>query len=401
MRKKSFIIDSLLNIISSALPLLVLQTISLPIIAKELGVFNYGTIITLISGFTIFSFPFGNVLNNIRLLMNKTYIENSLKGDFNLILIVISVISIPLITIFTIFIYPSISIFEISLLIFITVLGLWKEYLIVSFRLKLNYKGILLNNIYMGLGFIVGTLVFSFVGYWQLIYIFGLIFSLIYITNNSSLHREPYRRTSLMGETKKKFIQLYISSLLKNLVVHADKLILLPLVGPVGVGVYYTSTIIGKIISMMINPINSVMLSYLVKTEKIDLKNFFKMFGIATLVGIIGYFVTVFISPYFLNHFYSELANEALNLIYITTAIAVVDVLSTVINPFNLRFNKTIWQIYMSLVHLILYVGFSYYFFETHGLIGFSFGILIAAILKLCLQLSVFLINHHRNYKLV
>lgn len=401
MKTKNFFVDSLLNIISSALPLLILQIVSFPILAKELGGDKYGTIVALISLFTIVSFPLGNVLNNLRLLMNKTYIERNLRGDFNFILIVVSFLSIPFITISTIYVNPITNYLNLFFLIIITILAIWKEYLIVSFRIRLNYKGILLNNMYMCLGYIAGTVIFSFVGYWQAIYILGLLFSLIYIFNSSTLHREPYTKTSLLGETKKKYIQLYSASLLKNVVVHADKLLLLALVGPVAVTIYYTSTIIGKVISMMINPINSVMLSYLVKTEKIDIKSFMKVLTLSILVGIVGYFIAIFISPYFLMHFYTEWASEAIKLIYITTAIAVVDVLSTVLNPYNLRFNKTVWQIYMSVAHLILYVTCSYYLFILYDLIGFALGILLAAILKLIIQLSVFLINYSKSCKLI
>lgn len=400
MKIKTFLQDSLLNIFSVALPLLVLQIITFPLIANELGGQEYGLIIALISLYTVVSFPLGNVLNNVRLLMNESYLKKKEVGDFNNFLAGSSFIGVIIINILSLYIDPNITKTDIILLSIITVLSLLKEYLIVGFRLILNYKGILLNNFYLSFGYLLGTFFFYLFGYWQLIYLFGLILSIVYILVNTKLHKEPFKFTSLLKETLNKSVLLYISNLLKNLISHADKLILLPLLGPTSVAVYYTATIIGKIISMLINPINSVILSYLVKMERISLKGFLKMFSAALMIGIFGYIASIFVSPFFLRFFYKEWSEQSLELIYITTATAIVGMLSTVINPFNLRFNKTILQIYMTVLHLIVYIISSYFFYTAYGLKGFSFGVLIAAIFQLLMQLSVFFFNYYRKKEL-
>lgn len=397
MKKKKFLIDSLLNIISAALPLLVLQLISYPLIAKVVGGEEYGLIITLISVITVVSFPLGNVLNNIRLLRDEEYKEANEEGDFNPLLLGSSFVSILLIIYISFYIDSSLEILDFILLSLITVASLWKEYLIVTFRLVLNYKGILLNNIFMSLGYLIGSGIFLYLGNWQIIYFTGLLFSLIYILRHTSLHKEKFRFSNLFKITASKGLALYIANLLKNVLSYADKLILLPLLGPVTVAIYYSSTILGKIISMMINPVNSVILSYLVKVDNISLKNVIKMFSVSTIIGVFGYILTVWISPYFLGFFYKDWAEESLELVYITTATAIVGVLSTVLQPFNLRFNKISWQIYLSGIHLVAYVALCFYFFQIAGLKGFTFGVLMATVFKLIMQLSIFLFNYRRK----
>lgn len=397
MKTKKFLVDSLLNIISAALPLLVLQLVSYPLIAKVLGGEEYGMIITLISIFTVVSFPLGNVLNNIRLLKDKDYKEANEEGDFNPLIVGSSFISVILIISISLFVDSSLSMLDLILLSLITVGSLWKEYLVVTFRLVLNYRGILLNNVFMSLGYLVGSFLFLYVQSWQMIYFIGLLFSLIYIIRHTSLHKEQMKFSSLFKDTASKGLLLYIANLLKNILSYADKLILLPLLGPVSVAIYYSSTILGKIISMMINPVNSVILSYLVKVDRISLKRVVKMFSISSLLGLFGYLITIWISPYFLGFFYKDWAEQSLDLIYITTATAIIGVLSTVLQPFNLRFNKISWQIYMSGLHLIVYVASAYYFFKIGGLKGFTFGVLVAGVFKLVLQVSVFLLNYRRN----
>lgn len=397
MKKKKFLIDSLLNIISAALPLLVLQLISYPLIARVVGGEEYGLIITLISVITVVSFPLGNVLNNIRLLRDEEYKEANEEGDFNPLLLGSSFVSILLIIYISFYIDSSLEILDFILLSLITVASLWKEYLIVTFRLVLNYKGILLNNIFMSLGYLIGSGIFLYLGNWQIIYFTGLLFSLIYILRHTSLHKEKFRFSNLFKITASKGLALYIANLLKNVLSYADKLILLPLLGPVTVAIYYSSTILGKIISMMINPVNSVILSYLVKVDNISLKNVIKMFSVSTIIGVFGYILTVWISPYFLGFFYKDWAEESLELVYITTATAIVGVLSTVLQPFNLRFNKISWQIYLSGIHLVAYVALCFYFFQIAGLKGFTFGVLMATVFKLIMQLSIFLFNYRRK----
>lgn len=398
MNKKKFLYDSIINLFSSAMPLLILQLVSLPTIAKKLSSSDYGLIVTIISIFTIISFPLGNVLNNVRLLMEREYKKRNIIGDFNILLLVSTLISLIAITATTLIIDKKITIMNFILLIMITILSLLKEYYIVSFRLNLNYKGIFTNNILLSIGYLVGTYIFYISGYWQAIFLMGLIFSTFYIFKNSDLPKEKYRRTTLFKKVTHKSIALYISSFLKIATTYLDKILLFPLLGPAAVSVYYTADILGKIITMMINPINTVILSYLVKIEKINLKKFIAMFCVSFVVGSVGYIITIVISPAVLNFLYPEWASEALNLIYITTASAVINVLNSVLNPFNLRFNNIKWQIIINGINLVVYIGAAYYFFQDYGLIGFSFGILIANIFKFVMQFMLFTLSYYHAH---
>src|SRR5690625_1868138 len=127
------------------LPIAVLQIITFPYLARVLGATAYGEAVFLISVFTIISFPFGNVLNNLRLLKDEDYKEENVTGDFNRLLVYSILISV-----FVFLIYTTqnslINHREIILLLIIIILALIKEYYIVSFRLTLNFKKIMVNN---------------------------------------------------------------------------------------------------------------------------------------------------------------------------------------------------------------------------------------------------------------
>lgn len=399
MLKKKVIFDGLLNIIATAIPIVILQLIALPIVGIKLGEVEYGIVVTLISLYTLLSFPIGNVLNNIRLIQHNEYRENNINGDFNVLLVIGILISSFIVSLGTVYYEGSFSAINIIFMIMITILNLAREYLIVYFRIHLNYKAILLNNVILGIGYLFGILIFYFTGYWQLIFLLGVSFSFIYIARNTNLLKEKFSITKLFKATTYKSFILFISIFLKNILSYADKLLLFPLLGPTAVSIYYASTILGKTISMGITPLNSVVLSYLVRMEKLKLKSFIFTIIYTILIGVVGYIAVIVISPFVLNVLYPLWADESLELIYVTTASAIIGVLSGVINPFILRFTNINYQIVISATNVILYIVFTILFYNMYGLLGFCIGVLIANILKFVLMIFIFVYNYHRNNK--
>lgn len=391
MSKKNFFIDTLLNIIATAVPILTLQLIILPIVGARLGGEEYGLVVTLISLFTLVSFPFGNVLNNVRLLHNKIYEQKKLTGDFNILLLQSVIISCIMVIMGTVLFEETFTVLSMILMITVSGINLLREYIIVSFRITLNYKGILVNNLLLALGYIVGALIFNYTDTWQMIFLIGYGISLIYIIRNSSLLKEPFVKTELFKTTTYSSLILLISSILKNLLIYADKLLLYPLLGPKAVSIYYTATIIGKILTMVINPINGVVLSYITRVEKFGLKLFIKILLIMSVVGIFGYLMSILVGPYILKILYQNWAEESIKLLYVTSASAIIGVLSSVINPFILRFTNINFQIIINGLYVLMYIVCVLIFYKLYGLLGFSIGVLIASFLNLILMITIFI----------
>jgi len=242
----------------------------------------------------------------------------------------------------------------------------------------------------------LGTFLFSLMGYWQFIFIFGYGFSVLYIIKNSTLLIEPVVRTDLFNSTTFKSIILLGSSLLINVLNYADKLLIFPLLGPAAVTIYYTSTIIGKIMSMAITPINGVILSYIARLEKFNHKTFGSILLLTGIVGIIGYVFTIWISPIVLRFLYPDWANESLKYIYITTATAIVGVISSVIQPFILKFNHINWQLVINGSNVIVYMVCVFILYQFYGLMGFCIGIFISSVYQLILMICIFIVSNRR-----
>lgn len=393
MYKKKFVFDAILNIIATSIPILLLQIVTLPIVGARLGDDKYGLVITLISLFTLLSLSFGNVLNNIRLLLDNEYKQKNITGDFNILLVASIILSSFLTILGTLYYEGEFSFINIVLMLLITCFSLMREYLLVSFRLTLNYKAILSNNIILGIGYIMGTLLFYVTGVWQLIYVFGLGFSLFYIIKKSNLLKEPLTMSKLFRKTTYKSIILFCSAFLKSTLSYADKLLLFPLLGPTAVSIYYSATIIGKLILMIITPVNGVMLSYLTRVEKIGRKKLFQIMAITCIVGGIGYLLTIQISFPLLNLLYPKWAEESMELIYITSGSAILGVLSSVLQPFNLKFNNLNWQLIINGTNLIVYIICSFILYRHFGLIGFCVGALISNFFRFVFMIYILIIN--------
>ncbi len=397
MINRKIIFDAILSIIASAIPIVVIQLIVLPIVGMRLGDTKYGLVVTLISMATLFSLPFGNVLNNVRLLMEGKYRQNNITGDFKILLTGSMVINSIIMIVGTIYYEGYFSPIDVFLVILFSSLNLMREYLIVSFRIAINYKAILFNNLILGIGYLFGLITFYIIDYWQFVYVFGSSFSLLYIIKNSNLMNENFTKTQLFKTTTYKSLVLFFSIFMKSILTYADKLLLFPLLGPTAVSIYYSATLMGKIISMATTPISGVMLSYLAKMERVKIKFFFLIISLTTMIGFIGYLIILFISDPILNFLYPNWANESMKLIHITTATAIIGMISSIIHPILLRFSNINWQLFINAINLIVYIIGVFVLYNIYGLIGFCVGILLANVIKILIMIMVFIFSYNKS----
>lgn len=399
MKYKQFLFDILLNIISTAIPIAILQLVVLPNIALILGNERYGTIITLISLFTLVSNTLGNSLNNLRLLQNNEYNKNNYEGDFNIILFFNIIVCVIVVFIGS-FMYEDKNTFiNVIFLLLISCLDLLCNYLKVTFRIVLNYKAIILNNIFTSIGYLLGYALFYLIGYWQIIYIMGFACSLLHILKNSSLLKEKYIKTPFFKQTLYKDFILVVSGLTRTVIAYADKLILYPLLGPTAVSIYYSATILGKLVTMTITSITSVMLSYLSRMKSFSLRKYAYIFSLTCFIGILSYFGCIYVSKRLLVILYPQWAAESLELIYITTATVVVSAISNILHPIILRFFNLNWQLVLGFLNLFIYITCGLLFFDAYGLIGFCIGLLVSNVIKLLMLLSVIILGSRYKSK--
>lgn len=381
-KKKKIVLDMLLNIISSAIPVFLLQLQIYPMISARLSQEQYGNMITTVSVIMVISASLGNVLNNVRLLLNDSYREKKLKGDFNYILILFILLSVAVSVIVLVFLRLG-DAGEIILSLIVGVLLLIQGYLMVAFRIELNFYKILISNVCLAAGYLLGYLLFAwFQMGWQYVYIVGYLFSSLYILFHCDLLKEPVRKTELFPGTAKECRFLLEASLIGNLLNYSDRILISPIIGPKGVTIYYVSTLFGKLITQLIGPISGVILGYLAKIKSLEKKLENGMILVTAVICTGGYFFCVLLAGPILTFLYPQYVEEAMTLIPITTAATMFMTMASAISPFVLKFCPRQWQVRINAITLACYVAGALCGFWMGGMKGFCMGILLTFLIK-------------------
>lgn len=393
MRYKQLIGDVVLSVVASCVPLVLLQLAILPLVAGRLSEDEYGLVVTLIALLNLFPGTVGNVLNNIRLMDGKANVGRTSPANYSFVVVTFTVLS-AIVTAVIAYLYVkrlSISVVGMGVLAALTVV---REYLVVAYRIKLNYRFILINNVFLAVGYLVGFVLFLLVDRWELIYLCGLTLSLCFILKTTSLWREPISIDKDLALLVKDNGILLGSSILGKSTAYADRMVIFPLLGGVETSVYYVATLFGKVLSMGVSPLNSVILSYLSRLSSRPQKAFWKSLAICAILSVVGYVVTMLIARPLLGFLYPQFVNEAMVYVGVVTITAYMGVLISVADPYVLRFFPLKWQIIENGGFGLLYFALALALMGHYGLMGFCVGALIASAVKL-----IFLIFLYCNGK--
>lgn len=389
-QKKKMIADMLLNIIAATVPIAILQLLVYPMTAKVVGGDEYGLMLTIYSIWIMVSNSLGNVLNNIRLLRNNEYEEKQIEGDFIILFKHWSIINVLIICTAIIFYCRGFDLVHVFLGAIVSLLIITKAYTEVGFRLVLNYKAIVVNNVLQSIGFVIGAYVTIISGIWEFIFILGYLFSCIFCIINTKLLNEANKKTILFNTVNKDTNKLVMATVIANMMNYADKLVLYPLMGGYTVSIYYTATILGKMIGMLTGPINSVILSYISRWQ-LNKKNILnKILLLGIVLCIIGYIVALLLSKPVIGLLFPQWVDEVMHYIPVTTVNVLLLALISIISPFVLKFCAMKWQIVINGVSVVVYFASALLLWHFFDLMGFCFGVTIGTATKLIIMLVVY-----------
>ena len=395
--KKKILVDVILNMFAIFIPIFALQFFILPQIALKIDANLYGQIIAVVALINLSAGSLGTILNNSRLIVFKKYEELDIQGDFNILFVIFILINILFMVVGLMYYGPELDLLTKILLILVSVLLLVRTYASVDFRIKLNFKYILIDSIFLFVGYAIGYIIFLISGYWLFIYLCGFLFSFIFILNKTKIFREAFKKTPLFKKTAAQTFFFLSSGILSSIGIYLDKLLLYPLLGGLTVSIYYTATILGQSIALAIGPVTGVLLSYLAQMKKFGNHSFNVLLGISSIVSMIGYLLVILVSKPLLTIIYPQYVKEALNYIHVTTLSIIITIISNIINSVLLKFYSAKWQIFFNGVHLVVYIAASMILLNLYGLMGFCIGILIASIVKLAVMLITYYTNN-KNY---
>lgn len=392
--KRAMIVQFMENVIAYALPVFFQQFIIYPLMAKKLGAEANGHFLAVIAlNYFVINLT-ASVLVNVRLLKNKDYEQRHIKGDFNLLLLIFSIINTFIIVGGSIFYAGGVvSVQDIVLSLIVMLLFVYHDYILVQYRVELRFREILINNILLCVGYVIGLALLYFVlPCWQIVFIVPYFMTMVYDYMHTDYIKEPLRKTELFGETGKKYLVLLGSSLLASVVTYGDRLILYPLMDGTSVSVFSSAQLVGKMLQMISTPISSFLLAYLVKSKAETFKISGKYIAAAVGCAVVLYLGSLVVSSPLIHFLYADWADQSMRYVPLTAANGVLHMVSVLLNVFVLRYCSSKVQVVKSGLYLVTYMLFSFTFLSIWGLGGFCLGNILASVSELIL-LSVVLLR--------
>lgn len=390
---KNVIKDFSLNILASFAITAVTQIIVYPWLAREFDAVLYGVILTIMGvGNTVVS-SVGGSINNTRLLMVSEYEENKTIGDFLPVLYALDLISLILYFAYIMVTDRSINYVTLVLLMLYIVLGNARGYGMVAYRLELNYVKNLLCSIAVSLGNIAGVflIVAGCQNYlWPLIFVLGEAFGTIVLITGTDIFKEPLKKTPLFGQTLGKVTILLITTLIANLLIYLDRILLLPILGGESVSVYTTASFFGKCLGLLLTPMAGVLLSYFAQGDYAMTKKKFRRINLSVAVFAGGFFlISVLLSDPVTGLLYPSLIASARPFLLIANITMIVAAVGNMTQPAVLKYAPTGFQILIQTIYCLVYIGGGYLGAMNSGLIGFASAALIAALIRLLMLYGI------------
>lgn len=385
--------DFVLNFLASAVVTGVMQIILYPLINYCVGSVEYGSFLTIIGLVNTISAVIGTTLNNMRLIHENTYNSKGLKGDFNLLLVFLSVLSFIGVSVVFPFVF-DLGILKALCISLLIVLMAVRNYWMVAYRIVIDYKRILFANISLVIGYLLGCLCFFFTNEWIIPFIFGEILCLLYMTKTSSLYKEPFIFTEMKEKMCKDFCVLGLATLSANLLIYLDRLLLYPLMGGEAVTSYTIASLGGKYLGIIATPIASVLLSYYSQADfRMTRKKFWWITGGISFFSFACLIIIVPLAPFLAKLLYPGSYADAVNIMFLANLGGILGVISNFIQPAVLIFAPTKWQIIKEGVYGIIYIGLGTILLNNYGLQGFCVANIIAISSKCLLMIA--LGNHY------
>ena len=379
---KKFSYDTLLNIVSYGLPILMLQLLVFPFIAKEWGVTEYGEMLALTAIINVAAEMVGGTLANVRLIKEEEYKNKGIVGDYKR-LFILGASTFLIILLFVSNLLFKQDTYCLVLLSSYYLLFTLRSYLSVSYRIILNYKSVFVNNILLCVGYGIGLGMSSIFHHWAYVFIIGYTLAIVHILFTTRIWQEPFNKTEFYSATRNKYISLSGAYLVGNSMNYFDRIFLMATIGATGVSNYYISGVFGKVLNLLTAPINMVMLSYLSKKKSIAAHEIIT--SIALLLGLVSLFV--FAANLFalnvIQMLYPDYVDKARPLVLICTLATVLTACTTFFKTLSMRYNSGKSVLLTEIVYIVSYLGLAVSFTTHWGVKGFCWSIIIAAVIRI------------------
>ncbi len=377
---KKKITDLIFNISAIVIMNCVLQFLLYPSFERQLGEEKYGIILSLLSIISITAGSCGTSANYSRLInVNERKISN---GDY-FVMLLISGFICSIVGVFALWYLELLNFPSAIFLVLLMFLTTFRYYADVEYKEKTKFLYYFLFYLCVSVGYVLGMFIFKGTGSWLIAIACGELLGIAFSVFASKVFLNPFKLSVNFKVVAKSFSFLVLANIFESLTLHADRLILVTILGGEEVTVYYVASLFGKVVAMLSTPFNSVIIAYLIKYKGDLNKKLWSLFVFGSLIfGAICFagclVASIIITPYL----YPDVFDEAR--IYLVGAMIsqVMYFISTVLLVVLLRFKGEKKQFYVNLVFTIGFFGLSILGSVLWGLKGFVYLSMLANIIR-------------------
>lgn len=360
----------------------VIQLLLYPYLNRQLGAEQFGSVLSLLSIVAIMGATFGTAANYSRMVCHTKGKE--VKGDYNLFLLMVAGISAVVSAVGLWWLGGGKWYYFVGyyLLVVITVVRYYAD---VEFRLNLNYKRFFIYYVLISVGYVAGILVYPMTKSWVAAMLLGELLAVLYVIFGGRLFSRPlFSRSEHFRDNLKSMVILSGTELIATLILNADRLMLQVFAGGVAVTVFYTATLIGKIISLISMPLNGVIMGHLANYKgKFSAKTFMKICSVSVILGLVMNLACVGVSYVFVKIMYADIFEMVKPYFWLANLGQIFYFISNTLTVILLRFSEEKYQLYINIVYLIAFIVLAVPMTAVWKLWGMAWALVIVNLLKI------------------
>lgn len=360
----------------------VLQLVLYPGLNDRMGAEAFGTVLYLISIVSVMGAGFGTAASYSRMVAKKE--RQQANGDYNLFLITVAVISIA-VTVVSLAVLKELKValfLQVLALMTITVLRYYAD---VEYRMNIRFADYFFFFLVTSIGYCLGLWLYGFSKSWVPALFLGEALGIIYTVIRGKIFRPPFFELSeSWKENYASAFTISASNLISALILNCDRIFLRLIVGGRAVTVFYTASLIGKIIAMLTTPLNGIIISYFTNYRLKITKKVFAGIGAGLLaISALLALMCTAVSYIFVKIMYPEVFQEAVPYFFLANLGQILFFLSGSLMVVVLSFTKEKLQLLINIVYVISFAAVVIPAMFMFGLTGLAVGLVIVNSLRL------------------
>ncbi|MBQ9590292.1 MAG: hypothetical protein IJR29_08930 [Butyrivibrio sp.] len=342
----------------------VLQLIVYPGLNAGMGADAFGTVLYLISVISIMGAGFGTAASYSRMMAKKDRTQEN--GDYNLFLIMIAGVSV-VVSLISLLLLDRLFLGNYIQLLLLMIITVVRYYADVEYRMTIRFVDYFLFFCSVSVGYCIGLAFYKslggisvripFIGNWSFALFLGEFFGIIYTIIRGKIFRPPFFRLSASFRENIRSVWLIsASNLISALILNSDRILLRLMVGAREVTVFYTASLIGKIVAMLTTPLNGIIISYFTNYKIKLSKKIFTLIGAGmTVLSVFGALVCTVVSMLFVKMMYPDVFEQAKDYFFMANLGQILYFISGSLMVIVLSFTKEKLQLIINIFYVVVF----------------------------------------------